>query len=127
MDKSIKKGKFEEQEKGATLGRITPTDQYEPLRDADLVVEAVLEEVAVKKQVFLELDEVCRPGCVFATNTSSLPITRLASFLGPERRAGFIGAHFFSPASVMQLVEVIPGVETAEATVAFMMECCRGI
>lgn len=127
LDKAIKKGKFDGDRKQETLDRITPTDQYDALGQVDLVVEAVLEDLEVKKQVFLELDQVCQPDCVFATNTSSIPITRLASFLGAERRTRFVGAHFFSPASVMKLVEVVPGIETSEETVQFMMDTCRQI
>jgi len=127
LDKAIKKGKFPLEEKEPTLARIRPHDIYEPFQDVDLVVEAVAEDFPTKKRVFEEVDEICKPECIFATNTSSIPITRLASCVPPSRRAKFIGAHFFSPASVMQLVEVIPGLETADETVHFMMDCLRSI
>lgn len=127
LDRAIKKGKFAAEEKESTLARITPVDKYEMFGDVRLVVEAIVEDFDVKKQAFGELDTVCNPECVFATNTSSISITRLATCVGSERRAKFVGAHFFSPASVMKLVEVIPGLETSEETVAFVMDCCRKI
>ncbi|MCL5126295.1 MAG: 3-hydroxyacyl-CoA dehydrogenase family protein [Deltaproteobacteria bacterium] len=127
FDKAVRKGIFQQEEKESTLAQITPTDHYAMLGDVDLVIEAVVEDFDTKKKTFHELDNVCNPGCVFATNTSSIPITRLATCVASERKAKFIGAHFFSPASVMQLVEVIPGLETGEETVTFMMDCCQRI
>lgn len=127
LDKSIQKGKFKAEDKTPTLNRITPTDQYELFKDVDVVVEAVFEDFETKKGVFLELDKICKPHCIFATNTSSIPITQLATSVGPKRRGGFLGAHFFSPASIMKLVEVIPGLETGDETVMSMMDCCRKI
>jgi len=127
LDKAIKKGKYQAGEKDVTLDRVTATDQYDLLKDMDLVVEAVFEEFDVKKEVFTRLDSICKPDCVFATNTSSISITRLATSVKPERLGRFLGAHFFSPATVMKLVEVIPGIETDEETVVFMVECCKKI
>ncbi len=127
LDKAIKKGAFQAEDKEPTLSRITPTGDYGLFQDADLVVEAVAEDFPTKKRVFEEVDEICKPECVFATNTSSIPITHLAGCVSPSRRTRFIGAHFFSPASVMRLVEVIPGLETANETVDFMIDCCRAI
>lgn len=127
LDRAIKKGKCQAEDKASALSRIHPTDQYEALSDVDLVVEAVFEDLATKQQVFSELDRVCKPGCLLATNTSSIPITLLATSVSRERIGGFLGTHFFSPASVMKLVEVIPGLETEEETVATIMACCRNI
>jgi len=127
LDKAIKKGTFQAEDKDATLSRINPTEEYESLKDADLVMEAVFEDLEIKRGVFAQLDSICKPDCVFATNTSSIPITLLATSVKQERIGSFLGAHFFSPASVMKLVEVIPGLETKEETVTFMMECCRKI
>jgi 3-hydroxybutyryl-CoA dehydrogenase len=127
LDKSIQKGRFQAKDKDATLSRITPTDQYEALRNMDLMVEAVFEDLDTKREAFAKLDAICKRDCVFATNTSSIPITLLASSLKPERTGQFLGAHFFSPASVMKLVEVIPGLETKDETIIFMMECCHKI
>ena len=127
LDKAIQKGKFQAEEKDPTLSRITPTDQYDAFRDMDLVVEAVFEDLEIKREVFAKLDSACKPDCVFATNTSSIPITLLATLVKSERIGQFLGSHFFSPASVMKLVEVIPGLETEDGTVTFMMDCCRRI
>jgi len=127
LDKGIKKGKFQAEDKASTLSRITPTKQYEAIEDVGLVVEAAFENLETKKEVFAQLDSVCNPDCILATNTSSIPITLLATSVNKKRIGQFLGAHFFSPASVMKLVEVIPGLETEEETVTFMMDCCRKI
>ncbi len=127
LDKAIKNGKIQPDEKETTLARIIPTDQYDLFQDLELVLEAVSEDLAIKNRVFQELDNVCGPDTVFATNTSSIPITYLAADLQPKRTKWFAGAHFFSPASVMKLVEVIPGLETGEETVARLMNYCRQI
>ncbi len=127
LDKSVKRGAFPMEEKDPTLTRLIPTDRYEDLTDVDLVVEAVFEDFEIKKDVFGELEKVCRAEAVFATNTSSIPITLLATCVGQKRIGRFVGAHFFSPASIMRLVEVIPGLETEDETVEMMMECCRAI
>lgn len=127
LDKMIRKGKFPSDEKEAALARLHPTDQYAPFSEVGLVVEAIVEDYDAKREAFITLDGICKPDCVFATNTSSIPITRLAACVGSERRRIFLGAHFFSPASVMQLVEVIPGLETGEETVTFVMDLCRKI
>ena len=127
LDRAIKKGAFQGEDKDPTLSRITPADSFDDFTDVDLVIEAIFENAEIKKQIFEELDNICKPDCVFASNTSSIPITLLATSVGKERIGQFIGAHFFSPAFVMKLVEVIPGVETKEETVSLMMECCRKI
>ena len=125
LDKAIKKGVFRAEDKDHTLSLITLTDRFDDFVDVDLAIEAIFENTEIKKQVFTELDSICKPDCVFASNTSSIPITLLATSVKKERIGQFIGAHFFSPAFVMKLVEVIPGVETKEEIVSFMMECCR--
>ncbi|MBI9085497.1 MAG: 3-hydroxyacyl-CoA dehydrogenase family protein [Desulfobacterales bacterium] len=127
LDKGISKGKIEPERKQSVLSLITPTDADHALGDADLVVEAVFEDEQVKKEVMSRLDTICQPHCIFATNTSSIPITRLATAVGPDRIGRFIGTHYFSPVSLMKLVEVVPGLETTEETVATMMACCRDI
>jgi len=127
LDRAIKKGAFSAEDKDHTLSLITPTGRFDDFVDVDLVIEAIFENTEIKKQVFTELDSICKPDCVFASNTSSIPITLLATSVKKERIGQFIGAHFFSPAFVMKLVEVIPGVETKEEIVSFMMECCRKI
>ena len=127
LDKAIRKGKFEAEDKDSTLTRIIPIDSYEAFKEVDLVIEAVFEDLETKKTVFTQLDSVCKPECVFATNTSSISITLLATSVKTQRIGRFLGSHFFSPASVMKLVEVIPGLETEEETVRFMMNCAREI
>jgi len=127
LDKAIKKGRFQAEDKALTLSRLTPTDQYDDLRDVDLAIEAVFEDLKTKREVFSQLDRMCKPACIFTTNTSSIPITLLATSVSKERIGRFLGTHFFSPASVMKLVEVIPGLETEEETVTVMMDCCRTI
>ena len=127
LDKAIKKGVFDAGEKDSLLGRTTPTDKYDLMEDVDLIVEAAFEDIEVKKEIFTALDDVCKPDCIFASNTSSISITLLATSVKKERIGLFIGAHFFSPASVMKLVEVIPGLETDEDTVSYMLDCCEKI
>ena len=127
MDKLIRRGSIEAAAKYPTLELLRPTEDYSDLTQADLVVEAVFENEAVKMEVFKDLDKVCRPECVWATNTSSISVTRLGAGMSEARRSRFLGAHFFSPASVMKLVEVIPGLETGSETVEFMKETCLKI
>ena len=127
LDKLIKKGHFSPEERELILSRIAPTENDGHLKEADLIVEAVIEDSETKKSVFRDLDATCKPECIFATNTSSISVTQLATSVGPNRISKFLGAHFFSPASVMKLVEIIPGLETGENALAFMMECCHKI
>ncbi len=127
LDKSIKKGKLDAGEKDVILARVTPTDSYGDFSDADLVIEAVFEDKEVKTGVFGQLDKACKPECIFATNTSSLSITLLATTVSLERRSRFLGAHFFSPATIMKLVEVIPGLETEAGIVDQVVDICREI
>jgi len=94
--------------------RIRPTDRFEDLSEADLAIEAVPEELSIKEQVFAKLDRHCKKDCILASNTSSLSITQLASFT--KRPELVVGLHFFNPAHVMQLVEVVPGLRTAART-----------
>jgi 3-hydroxybutyryl-CoA dehydrogenase len=127
LDKAVQKERFQAKDKDPTLARITPSDSYQFFKDVDLVVEAVFEDLDTKREVFAQLDSVCKPECVFATNTSSISITLLATSVKTQRIGRFLGSHFFSPASVMKLVEVIPGLETEEETISFIMDCFRQI
>lgn len=127
LDKAIKKGVLPAKEKDPIISRLIPTDQYQDFSNVDFAIEAVFEDFEIKKKVFEALDSICKPEAVFATNTSSIPITLVATSVSDERKARFLGAHFFSPASIMKLVEVIPALETEEDTVAAMVECCRNI
>jgi 3-hydroxybutyryl-CoA dehydrogenase len=124
LSKAVAKGKMDEAEKENILARIQPTDLYEGFDEVDLVIEAILEVIDIKHKLFEELDAICKPECIFASNTSSISITKLASVARPDR---FVGLHFFSPASVMKLVEVIPGLLSTPKTIEFGMEFCRTI
>jgi len=119
------KGKISPEEGVKVLGRISPTDVYDGFGDVDLVVEAALEDFKIKSQVFQELDKACKKECIFATNTSSIPVAQLSAITArPDR---FIGMHFFSPASIMKLVEVIPGLDTSADTTEKVMNISREI
>lgn len=116
LTKQVERGRMNQDKADAILARILPSTDYALLRDADMVVEAVFEDRAIKADVTQKLDAVLSPTCVLATNTSALPITLLAQASShPER---FIGLHFFSPADRMPLVEVIRGQNTSDATLA---------
>ena len=104
LAKRVAKGKMTEEEKAAIIGGIEFTTQYDKAKQADLIIEAIIESVEVKKTVFRNLDGICPPETVFATNTSSISITEIAS--ATKRQDKFIGMHFFNPATVMKLVEV---------------------
>jgi 3-hydroxybutyryl-CoA dehydrogenase len=114
LDKLVSKGKLDEAGKAAITGKITFTTQLSDAADADLVVEAAVENLDIKKSVFAELDALCKPETIFATNTSSISITAIAA--ATKRADKFIGMHFFNPATVMKLVEVIKGANTSQET-----------
>lgn len=118
LDRRIKKGKLEASEKEGILKRITPTEDLADLADCDLVVEAALEVEEIKGNIFKQLDGLCKAETILASNTSSIAITKLAAAVSRERAKRFIGTHFNSPASVMKLVEVVPGLLTDEETTA---------
>jgi 3-hydroxybutyryl-CoA dehydrogenase len=126
-DRLAGRGMLDASRKDAIMGAISTGTDFAAMADRDLVVEAVFEEESVKAGVLAELDRVCQPSCVIATNTSTIPITVLASHVAAERRPRFVGTHYFSPVSRMPLVEVIPGLETAEDTVEFAMRLCREV
>jgi len=127
LDKLIRKGKLTPEEKAAILAQVTPTDQLSALSDCDAVIEAAYEDFTVKSKIFGSLDALCRQDCLFASNTSSIPITKLASAVSPERAKRFLGMHFFSPASVMKLVEVIPGLLCEAEAVAKARELVTAV
>ncbi|MFN3476810.1 MAG: 3-hydroxyacyl-CoA dehydrogenase family protein [Candidatus Methylomirabilales bacterium] len=120
LEKGVEKGKLMEAQKEQMLRDLTLTTTTKDLRQADFVVEAVVEDFEVKKQVFQELDAICRPPVILATNTSSISITKIASTT--KRPEKVIGMHFMNPAPLMQLVEVVPGMKTAKETVAITMD-----
>jgi 3-hydroxybutyryl-CoA dehydrogenase len=125
LDRGVPRGLFKAEDKAPALARIRTTTALAEFADRDFVTEAVFEEEAVKAEVYRTLDRVCGPGCIFASNTSTIPISTLASYVGEGRRARFIGTHYFSPASRMKLVEVIPAFDTSPATVETAMRLCR--
>ena len=116
LDRAISKGKMAAEEKSTILGRIKPSVDLKDLKGADFVVEAIIENLDLKKNVFQTLDEVVAPGKILASNTSSISITKLAACV--KRPAKFIGMHFMNPVPVMKLVEVINGLATDEETTA---------
>lgn len=122
LDKSIKKGKLTEDEKTEILSHVKPTGNIKDMQDCDIVIEAVVENLEVKANIYRQLDEVCQKGTIIASNTSSISITKLASAVSEERIGKFIGTHFNSPASIMKLVEVIPGLRTEDETTETVME-----
>ena len=124
-DNSMKKGKLSQAESDQRMALITPTLGYEAFRDADLVIEAVFENMDVKQQVFSTLDEVCKPGAILASNTSALNLNTIAEFT--KRPQDVIGLHFFSPANVMRLLEVVRGEKTAPDVIATCMKMARTI
>src|SRR5260370_1928414 len=125
LDRGIGRGFYKEDEKPAALARIRTTVALDDFADRDFVTEAVFEDEAVKAEIYRALDRVCPPRCILASNTSTIPISTLASYVGEARRPYFIGTHYFSPASRMKLVEVIPAFETAPETVETASQLCR--
>ncbi|GAB3871425.1 3-hydroxyacyl-CoA dehydrogenase family protein [Dactylosporangium cerinum] len=125
LNKGVVRGKLTEQDRDAAIGRVTWSATIDHLNDVDLVVEAVVEELSVKKALFASLDEICKPGVVLATTTSSLPVIECA--VATERPADVIGLHFFNPAPVMGLVEVVRTIRTSDPTVNTATEVCRAL
>ena len=120
LEKAVRKGRMSEEDKTAVLGRIKGSTDMRDLHDAEIVVEAATENVEAKKAMFRQLDEVCHPDAILATNTSALSITEIAAVTGrPEK---VIGMHFFNPVPAMKLVEVIRGLSTSEKTTEAIME-----
>lgn len=123
LGRAVSKGKMSEEEKSAILGRIKPSTDLGDFKDADFVVEAILENLDLKNQVFRTLDEVVPAGRVLASNTSSISITKLASVT--KRPEKFIGMHFMNPVPVMKLVEIIKGLATDKETTALTVELSK--
>ena len=119
LARAVAKGKLTEEQRREQLDRIASVGSLaQAAQDVDLVVEAVFEDEAVKGDLFGQLDVIAPPSAIFASNTSSISITRLAAAVSPARRARFVGIHFFSPVPVMPLIELIRGAETDDATEA---------
>ncbi len=111
LDKAVSRGKLDEAGKAEVLGRLTGATEREALAEVDIVVEAIAEDLAIKTQLFSDLDRICKPGAILATTTSSLPIRACAE--ATSRPESVIGMHFFNPAPVMKLVEVVTTDKTA--------------
>ncbi|MDO5628934.1 MAG: 3-hydroxybutyryl-CoA dehydrogenase [Mobilicoccus sp.] len=125
MAKAVQRGKMEESARTDALARVTTSDDLESLAQVDLVVEAIAEELSVKQAMFENLDEICKPGAILATSTSSLPVIDIA--MATQRPADVIGMHFFNPAQVMKLIEVVSTVATSPDVVATVDEVTQKI
>ncbi|MDT4926218.1 MAG: 3-hydroxybutyryl-CoA dehydrogenase [Pseudonocardiales bacterium] len=125
LEKAVGRGKLSEAERDAALARLTPSTSLDDLTSVQLVVEAVVEDLAVKQTLFANLDDICAPGTVLATTTSSLPVIQCA--VATSRPGDVIGMHFFNPASIMRLVEVVSTVSTAPDVEATVLDVTRKI
>jgi 3-hydroxyacyl-CoA dehydrogenase len=121
----VKKGKLKADKYDARMALLSTTLSYADIADADLVIEAVFEEMGVKEGVFKTLDEVCKPGAILASNTSTLDVDAIAAFT--KRPQDVVGMHFFSPANVMKLLEVVRGAKTAKDVLATVMAVAKKI
>jgi 3-hydroxyacyl-CoA dehydrogenase len=124
-ESQVKKGKLAQDKLDQRMALLATTLDYADLKDADLIIEAVFEEMGVKEAVFKQLDEVAKPGAILATNTSTLDVNRIASFT--KRAQDVVGMHFFSPANVMKLLEVVRGDKTAKDVLATVMALAKKI
>ncbi len=123
LGRNVEKGKISEEEKEKAQSRIKGTTKTEDMRDCDIVVEAVIENIDLKKRIFTEMDGILKPQAILASNTSTIPITEMAAVTGrPER---FIGMHFMNPVPVMKLVEVIRGLATSDETTKIVVELAK--
>ncbi len=123
LTKSVEKGKLEAAEKDAVLGRIKGTTDMSQIKDADFVIEVVIEDLELKKSVFKELDDLCRPEVILASNTSSMSITEIAA--ATKRPDRVCGMHFFNPVPLMRLVEVIRGYSTSDETIKITTDLAK--
>lgn len=124
-DKFVSKGKLAAADAEAALGRITTTTDLDAAADADVVVEAVFEKLEVKHEIFRTLDKIVRDDTVLASNTSAIPITKIAA--ATERPERVVGVHFFSPVPMMQLVELVRGYKTSDETLATAREFAESV
>lgn len=120
LERAVERGGLTDHQAGAVLALIRPMIQLERLREVQLVIEAIPEDLALKQELFVELNRVCRPQTILASNTSSISITKLAAASGRPDRV--VGLHFMNPAPVMRLVEVVRGLETSERTLSLALE-----
>ena len=124
-ENTVKRGKLTQEKCDQRMLLLTPTLDYEAIKNADLVIEAVFEDIGVKEQVFSKLDAVMRPGAILASNTSTLDVNRIANFT--KRPQDVVGLHFFSPANVMKLLEVVRGAATSKDVLATVMQLAKKI
>ena len=122
---TVSKGRLKQEEMDKRLARFSTALSYDAIKDADLVIEAVFEDMGVKETVFKQLDAVMKPGAILATNTSTLDVNRIASFT--QRPEAVIGMHFFSPANVMRLLEIVRGAKTSKEVLATVMKLAKAI
>ncbi|GAI38853.1 unnamed protein product [marine sediment metagenome] len=120
LQKRVDKGKMSQEMKDQIMERINGTLKLEDLKDVDVIIEAIPEDIDLKIKLFKELNKICEPHTIFASNTSALSISKMGS--GSGRPEKVIGMHFFFPAHVMKLVEVIPGIETSQDTIDTIVE-----
>ncbi len=125
LNRGVERGKTTREEADAALARLSFTTSLEDLKSADLIVEAVPEDLDLKKKVFAELDGIAGADTIFASNTSGLAIADINKAVSGSRRARFIGMHWFSPAPVMKLVELVHAPETAEETIQALESLCQ--
>lgn len=125
LHRSVEREKITEEDMKKTLNNISITTSYEDLKDCDLIIEAIAEDMDLKKQIFGKLDTICKESTIFATNTSSLSITEMSS--GTNRPDKLIGMHFFNPVPLMKLVEVIKGIATSEETKNAIIEVSKNL
>src|SRR5579864_1349720 len=123
LDNLVQKGKLEPARREEAIKRLHPTTSLDAAGRADFVIEAITENFEAKRELFKRLDSICRPETILASNTSSIPITRMAA--ATQRPDRFIGMHFFNPVPVMPLVEITRGRDTSEATLATTLELSR--
>jgi 3-hydroxybutyryl-CoA dehydrogenase len=119
LAKAVERGKATEDDRAAIMGRITATDDLDALAECDLVIESIVEDLALKKELFAELDQIVQPQAILATNTSTLPIIELA--MVTKRPEQVCGIHFFNPAPMMKLVEVVRPLTASDETIAAAM------
>lgn len=124
LKRGVERGKTSQEDADAAQARISYTTKLEDLKDVDLVIEAVPENIDIKKKVWAELDATVKPEAIFATNTSGLAIVDISQAVSDARKAKFIGMHYFSPVPVMKIVELVHAEATAEETIKSLEELC---
>jgi 3-hydroxybutyryl-CoA dehydrogenase len=120
LTRAVEKGKSTEADKKAVLGRVTQTTDMKNFKDCDIVIEAAIEDLAIKKKIFRELDKICRQGAILATNTSCLSVIDMAAVTG--RQGHVIGVHFMNPVPVMKLLEIVRTISTSDETLDAVTE-----